>query len=64
MDYIIVPIIWIVLIVLLIAFIASNIVIVPQAKAYVIERLGTYRDTWHTGLHSISRRSRLSPRIT
>ena len=50
MDYIIVPIIWIVLIVLLIAFIASNIVIVPQAKAYVIERLGTYRDTWSTGL--------------
>ena len=43
MDYIIVPIIWIVLIILLIAFIASNIVIVPQAKAYVIERLGTYR---------------------
>ena len=51
MDYIIVPIIWIVLIILLIAFIASNIVIVPQAKAYVIERLGTYRDTWSTGLH-------------
>ena len=51
MDYIIVPIIWIVLIVLLIAFIASNIVIVPQAKAYVIERLGTYRDTWSTGPH-------------
>lgn len=51
MDYIIVSIIWIVLIVLLIAFIASNIVIVPQAKAYVIERLGTYRDTWSTGLH-------------
>ena len=51
MEYIIVPIIWIVLIVLLIAFIASNIVIVPQAKAYVIERLGTYRDTWSTGLH-------------
>ena len=36
MDYIIVPIIWIVLIILFIAFIASNIVIVPQAKAYVI----------------------------
>ena len=51
MDFIIIPIIWIVLIVLLIAFIASNIVIVPQAKAYVIERLGTYRDTWNTGLH-------------
>ena len=45
------PLIWIVLLVLLIAFIASNIVIVPQARAYVIERLGTYRDTWNTGLH-------------
>ena len=43
--------IWIVLLILLIAFIASNIVIVPQARAYVIERLGTYRDTWNTGLH-------------
>ena len=29
----------------------SNIVIVPQAHAYVIERLGTYHTTWHTGLH-------------
>lgn len=37
------PLIWIVLLILLIAFIASNIVIVPQARAYVIERLGTYR---------------------
>ena len=51
MPLFIVPIIWIILLVLLIAFIASNIVIVPQARAYVIERLGTYRDTWHTGLH-------------
>ena len=45
------PLIWIILLILLIAFIASNIVIVPQARAYVIERLGTYRDTWNTGLH-------------
>ena len=37
------PLIWIILLILLIAFIASNIVIVPQARAYVIERLGTYR---------------------
>ncbi|MBQ0010287.1 MAG: SPFH/Band 7/PHB domain protein [Ruminococcus sp.] len=29
----------------------SNIVIVPQAHAYVIERLGSYHTTWHTGLH-------------
>ena len=45
------PLIWIILLILLIAFIASNIVIVRQARAYVIERLGTYRDTWNTGLH-------------
>jgi regulator of protease activity HflC (stomatin/prohibitin superfamily) len=29
----------------------SNICIVPQAQAYIIERLGTYHTTWHTGLH-------------
>ena len=65
MDYIIVPIIWIVLIVLLIAFIASNIVIVPQAKAYVIERLGTYRVTWSTGLHfKVPRFERIARKVT
>ena len=42
---------WIVLAILLIAFLASNIVIVPQAKAYIVERLGTYKCTWNTGLH-------------
>ena len=46
-----VPILWIILAILLIAFLASNIVIVPQAKAYIIERLGTYKCTWGTGLH-------------
>lgn len=46
-----IPLIWIILAVLLIAFLASNIIIVPQAKAYIIERLGTYRGTWNTGLH-------------
>ncbi|HHW23335.1 MAG TPA: SPFH/Band 7/PHB domain protein [Clostridiaceae bacterium] len=25
--------------------------IVPQAQAYVIERLGAYKETWHVGLH-------------
>ena len=29
----------------------SNIKIVPQSKAYVVERLGTYKATWQTGLH-------------
>ena len=29
----------------------SNVHIVPQSKAYVIERLGSYRETWTTGIH-------------
>lgn len=28
-----------------------NIKIVPQAKVYVIERLGGYHATWNTGVH-------------
>ena len=46
-----VPMIWIVLAILLIVFLGSNIVIVPQAKAFIVERLGTYRGTWNPGLH-------------
>ncbi len=34
-----------------IALILTNIRIVPQSKAYVLERLGTYHTTWETGLH-------------
>ena len=34
-----------------VAIIISNIHIVPQARAYVIERLGAYHTTWGTGLH-------------
>ncbi len=29
----------------------ANIKIVPQAKAFVVERLGAYHTTWNTGLH-------------
>ncbi len=35
----------------IIVIVISNVKIVPQSKAYVIERLGTYSDTWQTGLH-------------
>ncbi|HZK41634.1 MAG TPA: SPFH domain-containing protein [Clostridia bacterium] len=35
---------------ILILFI-RNVRIVPQAMAFVIERLGTYRTTWQTGIH-------------
>ncbi len=34
-----------------IALVIANIKIVPQSKAYVIERLGAYSATWQTGLH-------------
>ena len=33
------------------AIVAANIKIVPQSKAYVIERLGAYSATWQTGFH-------------
>ncbi|MBR3081742.1 MAG: SPFH/Band 7/PHB domain protein [Clostridiales bacterium] len=37
--------------VLVITLILANIKIVPQATTFIIERLGTYRTTWDTGLH-------------
>ena len=37
--------------VIVIVLLASNISIVPQARAYVIERLGTYHTTWQAGPH-------------
>ena len=36
---------------IVIVIICSTIKIVPQAHAYVIERLGTYQSTWSVGLH-------------
>lgn len=44
-------IITVVLILLVLALIVPNIRIVPQARAYVIERLGGYNGTWEVGLH-------------
>ena len=40
-----------VLVVVLIAAAIANIQVVPQAHAYVVERLGAYHTTWSTGLH-------------
>ena len=40
-----------VVLVILIVLVISNVIIVPQASAYVIERLGAYQQTWGTGLH-------------
>lgn len=48
MEFLIIPII---IAVIIIAIIAANVRIVPQANAFVIERLGSYYTTWETGLH-------------
>ena len=40
-----------VLVILLLIILASCIKIVPQAHAYVVERLGGYQATWGVGLH-------------
>ncbi|MBO6100132.1 MAG: paraslipin [Spirochaetaceae bacterium] len=41
----------IVAIILIMILIITNIRIVPQSDAYVIERLGAYHATWNVGLH-------------
>ncbi len=46
MFFVILALVFIVLLVVI-----TNIVIVPQSKVYVIERLGSYSDTWSAGLH-------------
>ncbi|MEI3529834.1 MAG: SPFH domain-containing protein [Bacilli bacterium] len=41
----------IVLLILVVVLVIPNVKVVPQAKNYVIERLGSYYDTWKNGLH-------------
>lgn len=40
-----------VLVIVVVFLVIANIKVVPQANAYVIERLGVYLDTWGVGLH-------------
>lgn len=44
---------FVVVILLLVALMAYVVRIVPQAKSYVIERLGAYHSTWSTGIHFV-----------
>ena len=44
------PIILLIILILIILLLASCIKIVPQAQAYVVERLGAYHGTWSVGL--------------
>ncbi len=45
--------IFIVVLLLVVILFAYSIRIVPQAKSYVIERLGAYHETWSTGVHFV-----------
>ena len=40
-----------VIIIILIVILVKNIIVVQQARAYVIERLGAYSATWTVGIH-------------
>lgn len=39
------------LVIIIILLLVTNIRVVPQARAYVVERLGAYSGTWQVGLH-------------
>ena len=40
-----------IVVVVLLAALVSNFKVVPQAHAYVVERLGAFHSAWTTGLH-------------
>ena len=40
-----------IILLIIIGLLVTNIRIVPQAQAYVVERLGAYKETWQVGLH-------------
>ena len=42
---------FLIILVLIAVVVARNVVIVPQAAEYVVERLGSYSTTWENGLH-------------
>ena len=40
-----------IIIIIIVVIVAAGIKIIPQSKAYVVERLGAYDRTMQTGLH-------------
>ena len=42
---------WLIIMVLVLIVVLLNVRIVPQANAFVIERLGKYKGVWESGLH-------------
>ena len=56
---------FLIILAVLIVVVVSNIKVVPQAYAYVIERLGAYSGTWGVGLHiKIPFIDRVAKRVT
>ena len=59
---------WIVPVALILLFViiaVANIVIVPQARCYIVERLGAYQASWNVGLHfKIPLIEKISNRVT
>ena len=41
----------VILIILILLVLASCVKIVPQAQAFIVERLGGYQGTWDVGMH-------------
>ena len=50
MEYVAI-IILVFLLMIITVLVIANVKIVPQSRAYVVERLGAYKATWQTGLH-------------
>lgn len=55
----------IIILILVVLFVIPNVIIVPQAREYVIERLESYLTTWQNGLHfKIPFIDRISNKVT
>ena len=51
MEFILSILPWLIIIALVLIIIGANVKIVPQSRAFVIERLGAFRTVWGVGLH-------------
>ena len=51
MDSILSFLVPIILVVLVLLVLAANVRVVPQSRAFVIERLGAFQGVWGVGLH-------------
>ena len=45
------PVVLLIIVILALAIIISNISVVQQSRAYVVERLGAFHSVWGVGMH-------------